>query len=58
MIALEDVATEDPEARRKAVLCWWQGVGVYAKLCEVGEIENRLAALEQRLVEGTPHAKP
>jgi hypothetical protein len=55
MIALEDVATEDPEARRKAILAFWQGAGVYKGLVEVGELEQRLATLEQRLQETNHH---
>jgi hypothetical protein len=47
LISLEDVATADPEARRKAILAFWQGAGVYKGLVEVGELENRVAALEE-----------
>src|SRR5688500_8307943 len=49
MIALEDVATTDPDARRKAILAFWQGAGVYKGIVEVGEIEARLSAIEETL---------
>jgi hypothetical protein len=57
MISLEDIAVDDPEARRKAILAFWQGAGVYKGLVEVGEIEARLTALENRLTldERTSH---
>jgi hypothetical protein len=56
MLSLEDIATEDPDARRKAILAFWQGAGVYKGLVEVGEHEERLAAIEQRLAENNHHA--
>jgi hypothetical protein len=55
MILLVDVATSDPEARRKAILAFWQGAGVYKGLVEVGEIEQRLTTLEQRVAMETNH---
>jgi hypothetical protein len=55
MISLEDIGTDDPEARRKAILAFWQGAGVYKGLMEVGELENRVAELE-RLLSGAGRA--
>ena len=53
IISLEDVATADVDARRKAILAFWQGAGVYKGLVEVGELEERLTALEQQAKGGT-----
>jgi hypothetical protein len=51
MVAYEGVDDEDPERRRKAILCYFQGLTAFTHLQEVVELEARLTALEQRLVE-------
>jgi hypothetical protein len=45
-VAYEGIDTDDPDARRKAVLCYFQALTSFAKLQESAEFEARLAALE------------
>jgi hypothetical protein len=47
MLAYEGCATEDDEARRKALLAYATLAGVYLRTWEVTEIEARILALEQ-----------
>ena len=47
-VAYEGVADDDPEQRRKAVLCYFQALSTFVKLYEASEIEARVIALEQR----------
>jgi hypothetical protein len=42
-------AAEDPELRLRCVHALSQSAGQYAKLLEIGELEARLAALEQAM---------
>jgi hypothetical protein len=48
-LAYEDCGAEDPDQRRKAVLAYGQLVATYVKLCELTEVEARLAAVEVAL---------
>jgi hypothetical protein len=45
-VAYEGVSTDDPEAQRKAVLCYFQALTSFTKLYESGELEARISTLE------------
>jgi hypothetical protein len=49
MVALEDVAVDDPEQRRKSLHVYFTALATFAKLLEAQEITalaDRMAALE------------
>jgi hypothetical protein len=46
-VAFEGIDTDDPDARRKAVLCYFQALTSFTKLNESVEMDARLQALEQ-----------
>jgi hypothetical protein len=46
-VAYEGLDTEDPDARRKAVLAYFQALTSFNRLYESTEMETRLQALEQ-----------
>ena len=53
-VAYEDVTVDDPEQRRKNILCYFQGLTSLAKLLEASELvalQERIVALEARLQE-------
>jgi hypothetical protein len=45
-LAYEGLDNDDPDARRKAVLAYFQALTSFAKLYDSAEIEARLSALE------------
>jgi hypothetical protein len=48
-LAYEGVDTDDPEQRRKAILCYFQALTSFTKLREATEFEARLKLVEDRL---------
>jgi hypothetical protein len=54
-IAYEGTSTADPELRRKAILCYFQGLTAFNRLQESVELEARLTALETALAERNGH---
>jgi hypothetical protein len=48
-VAFEGIDTEDPDTRRKAVLCYFQALTSFTKLHESAETEARLQAIEEAL---------
>jgi hypothetical protein len=48
-VAYEGVADDNPELRRKAILCYFQGLSAFTKLHEAVELERRVSTLEARL---------
>ena len=54
MRSLKEIATEDPDRRRKAMLAFWQGAGVYKGILEAN-MEERLQRLEEDYAERNGH---
>jgi hypothetical protein len=58
MMAYENVMVDDPEARRKHILAYFQGLTAFARLRETIALEDfdrRLTALEQQTPETNHH---
>jgi hypothetical protein len=54
-VAYEGVSTDDPDERRKAVLCYFQALTSFTKLHEATELEARVTALEAERYAGASH---
>jgi hypothetical protein len=55
MLAYEGLDTDDPDARRKAVLAYFQALTSFNRLYESTEMETRLQALEQAVGSNGDH---
>jgi hypothetical protein len=54
-IAYEGVHSEDDEQRRKAILCYFQGLAAFNRLQESVELTARVSALEAARTERNGH---
>jgi hypothetical protein len=57
-IAYEDIGQDDHEARRKAILAYFQALGVYRQLLESGEFERRLQEVEAMIARNGHALRP
>lgn len=55
-LAYEGVCADDPDERRKAILCYFQALTSLTKLFQSGELEARIAALEAQRFGDLSHA--